>query len=478
MTDNMRVFAALTTWSGVIAKGYEKWADTLLALQEKEAAGYFASQVKQYSTTLKKHLLIIHAKLFNSATATTQSNMSVDVMDGKIISIFSSDEKTNLHADTVIDAKGKFLMPGLWDMHSHFAKEDGVWYLAGGVTHVRDMANAEIIQTWQQQVRANQLLGPDISYLSGLIDKEDPLQAPDGKIVPGLEKALEAVDYYHQKGYNQIKLYSSIKPEWVKPIAERAHKLGMRVAGHVPAYMNAAQAINAGYNEITHINMIFLNFLGADTLPTNGIARLRVPGQLAGTVNLDSKEVRSFIQLMKTKSIAHDPTLSLQEAMYTEYIGDTSHAYKTIISWLPGALQKDIANTSSMAPQEQKNSYVAAYKNYMRMVKLLYDNGILLVAGTDGGDAIALHRELEDYNLAGIPANQVLKIATYNAARDCSLENVYGQIKPGGDADLILIDGNPAKNISDIRRVEWVIKNGRMYSPKKLYASQGWKYYY
>ena len=241
MTDNMRFFATLTTWSGVIAKGYEKWADTLLALQEKEAAGYFASQVKQYSTTLKKHLLIIHAKLFNSATATTQSNMSVDVMDGKIISIFSSDEKTNLHADTVIDAKGKFLMPGLWDMHSHFAKEDGVWYLAGGVTHVRDMANAEIIQTWQQQIRANQLLGPDISYLSGLIDKEDPLQAPGGKIVPGLEKALEAVDYYHQKGYNQIKLYSSIKPEWVKPIAERAHELGMRVAGHVPAYMNAVQ---------------------------------------------------------------------------------------------------------------------------------------------------------------------------------------------------------------------------------------------
>ena len=112
------------------------------------------------------------------------------------------------------------------------------------------------------------------------------------------------------------------------------------------------------------------------------------------------------------------------------------------------------------------------------MLKLLYDNGILLVAGTDGGEAIALHHELEIYVQSGIPANEALKIATYNAAVDCGLQNRYGEILPGRDADLILIDGNPAQNISDVRRVEWVIKNDKMYSPKQLLASQGWKYYY
>ena len=102
----------------------------------------------------------------------------------------------------------------------------------------------------------------------------------------------------------------------------------------------------------------------------------------------------------------------------------------------------------------------------------------MLVAGTDGGNAIALHRELELYNEAGIPANEVLKIATYNAAKTCGLEKVYGQIVVGKAADFILIDGDPTKNISDIRRVEWVIKNNQMYSPKQLLASKGWNYYY
>jgi imidazolonepropionase-like amidohydrolase len=112
------------------------------------------------------------------------------------------------------------------------------------------------------------------------------------------------------------------------------------------------------------------------------------------------------------------------------------------------------------------------------MLKVLYDNGILLVAGTDGGDAVALHHELELYVQAGIPANEVLKIATYNAAKDCGLENIYGQINTGRDADFILVDGNPTENISNIRRVEWVIKNGKLYNPKQLLVSQGWKYYY
>jgi imidazolonepropionase-like amidohydrolase len=304
------------------------------------------------------------------------------------------------------------------------------------------------------------------------------LQAPVGKIITTLTEGILAIDYYHKRGYNQIKLYSSIKPEWVKPLCDRAHSLGMRVSGHVPAYMNATQAINAGYNEITHNNMIFLNFMGADTLATNGIARLRIPAALSGTIDLESNEVKSFIQLMKQKSISHDPTLGIQEGLYDEFKGDTSKRIKPIIDWLPETMRKNLANTSSVGSEEQKPAYKASFQNSLKMVKLLFDNGILLVAGTDGGNALALHRELEIYNEAGIPANEVLKIATYNAAKDCGLENVYGQIAVGKSADFILIDGNPTKNISDIRRVEWVIKNGRIYLPKQLLATNGWKYYY
>lgn len=473
-----RFFGDVESWNSTIVRGYENWTDTLLAIQEETIAPLYTAEVNEYSSPLKKHFLLTHTKLFNSVTATVQNDMSVEIRDNKIVSIFPSATKSKLAVDTVINANGKFLMPGIWDMHSHYDKESGSWYIAGGVTHVRDMGNMPIITTWQKQIRANELLGPDISYLSGFIDKEDPLQGPVGKIVPSLDEALKAIDDFHKKGYNQIKLYSSIKPEWVKPMAARAHSYGMRVAGHVPAYMKAEQAINAGYNEVTHMNMIFLNFLGGDTLATNGIARLRVPPALGGTVNLDGDAVKNFIALMKKKSISLDPTINLYEGDMTEHAGDTSHMFKPIVDWLPETMKKNLPISSPFASKDQEVAYLASYKNFMKMLKMLYDNGILLVPGTDGGNAIALHRELELYNIAGIPAAQVLKIATYNAARDCGLENRYGQIRRGVEADLILVDGNPSEHISDIRKVQWVIKNGRMYSPKQLYASKGWNYYY
>jgi len=147
-TPNMTLFAAVGNWGGIILKGYEDWIDTLVSLQELASASIYTDQVKQYSAPLKKSLLITHATLFNSSDASVQNNMSVEVVNGKIISIFSSDNKIHIHADSTIDAKGKFLMPGLWDMHGHYGKTDGVWYLAGGVTHVRDMGNTSIVQTW------------------------------------------------------------------------------------------------------------------------------------------------------------------------------------------------------------------------------------------------------------------------------------------------------------------------------------------
>lgn len=478
LTDDMRFFGNIGYKGGLIMKGYEDWIDTLFNIQELSDKDYFHKQLNELSYELKNHIFITHANLFASSIAVTKANMTIEILNGKIKSISPTSNRKILQADTVIDAKGKFLMPGLWDMHSHYGKDAGVWYLAGGVTHVRDMATPEITQTYKQQIASNELLGPDISYTSGFIDRRDSLQASIGKIISTLNEGIEAIDYYHKRGYDQIKLYSSIKPEWVKPMADHAHSLGMRVCGHVPAYMTASQAIYSGYNEITHNNMIFLNFMGADTLATNGIARLRIPALLSGTIDLQSNEVRSFIQLMKQKSISHDPTLRIQEGFYDEFVGDTSKLIKPILNWMPESDKSDLAKTSSVGSEEQKPAYKASFRNSKAMVKMLFDNGILLVAGTDGGDAIALHRELEIYNQAGIPANEVLKIATYNAAKDCGLEKIYGQIEIGKSADFILIDGNPTKNISDIRRVEWVIKNGRMYSPKKLLASRGWKYYY
>lgn len=474
--DSLHFFASTSAWTSIIKKGYELWADSLFVLQEIAGEDYYQSQENTYSKVLPSVILFRHATLFESATATVKKNVDVEVRDGKINAIYPS-QKESAKADTVIDCTGKFLMPGLWDMHGHYDKDEGVMYLAGGVTHIRDMGNAKILLTYKNAIADNKMLGPDISYLSGFIDKEDPFQGPTGAIITSLEEGIKAIDTYHALGYQQIKLYSAIKPEWVKPMAEHAHSLVMRVCGRIPAFMTAEQAIKAGYDEVTHMNFIFLNFMG-DTIDTRTPARFRLVGNNAGKLDLNSKTVKDFIAFMKEKHISLDATMNVWQGMFDEFKGDTSNYIKPIVNWLPDDWKTNLAIQTPFGNDSNKADYTAAFANMMKMTKLLFDNGIMLVPGTDGGEANALHHELELYTQAGIPSIEVLKIATYNAALDCNLQNKYGAVAKGKEADFILIDGDPVNNMSDIRKVNLVIKNNRMYQPRQLLQSQGWKYYY
>jgi hypothetical protein len=476
MTGDMHFFAVVDPWFTIIQKGFESWKDSLYALQEQAGQVYYKQQLSENSQNLKGHVILIHANLFDAATALVRKNSTIEITDGKIFSIYP-DKKTPFSADTIIDCSGKLVMPGLWDMHEHYSKDVGAFYLAGGVTHVRDMGNDEILLSWKQQIYNNALLGPDISYLSGLIDKVDPMQAPIGTMINSLEEGITAIDHFHQAAYDQIKLYSAIKPEWVPALAKHAHDLGMRVSGHIPAYMTAEQAIDDGYDEITHMNFIFLNFMG-DTIDTRTPKRFSRVGEDGGKLDLQSAQVQRFIALMKNKHISLDATMNAWQGMFEEFNGDTIGYLKPVAGWVSDSWIPLLTMKSQYGPDSQKIQYKAAFANMLNMLKLMYDNGILLVAGTDGGEANALHHELELYVRSGIPPAKVLQIATYNAALDCHLQNEYGQILPGRKADLIIIDGDPSVNISDIRRVETVIKNGKLYKPKKLMQTMGWKYYY
>jgi len=478
VTDDLHVFADVRSWKATIKTGYESLVDTLLALQELATEPYYADELKKNSKHLPKQMLLTHVSLFDTETATVRQDMTIEVTGGRITAIVNSSATgKTLEADTVIDCTGKFLMPGLWDMHGHYQKDDGSAYLAGGVTHVRDMGNGIVTLTYKQQIEKNILLGPDLTNVLGFIDKEDPFQAPTGKIVKSLEEAIKAVDEYHRLGYHGIKLYSAIKPDWVAPIAAKAHKFNMRVAGHVPAFMTAEQAIKAGYDELTHMNFVFLNFMG-DTIDTRTPSRFRAVGDYGGSLDLKSEKVNSFIRLMKSNHITLDATMTVWQNMFDEFKGDTIGYLKPVISWLPKEWISYSVVRNPFGNEVQQPQYRSAFKNMLKMLKLLYDNGILLVAGTDGGAANALHHELELYVQAGIPPNQVLKIATFNAAKCSKVQNVYGSVKVGRPADFIIINGNPVKDISDVRKVELVIKNNLLFQPKELLASQGWKYYY
>jgi hypothetical protein len=267
-------------------------------------------------------------------------------------------------------------------------------------------------------------------------------------LVDSVVEAKEAVKNCKQTGCTEIKIYSLIKPELVPKIIQLIHSEGLRDGGHVPAFMSAEQFVNAGVDELHHLNFIFLNFWFDEVKDTRGPARITKVGNRAATTDLNSEKVRSFVKLLKDKKIVVDPTLNVYENQFVREFGFPIPEGKT---------------------EQCRNSF----KKISQMVKILYDSGVTITAGTDAGGAWALHRELELYVDAGIPAHEVLRIATLGAAKVMKLDRKLGSIEPGKLADVILVDGNPAERICDIRRVSLVVKNGRIYDSTALNKSIG-----
>ncbi len=477
LNKDKHFFANVNDWFSTIQRGYESLTDTLNTLQEIQSKGYYAKQMKALSEPLPLQFAVTNVRLYDAEHAVMQEGMTVVVSNGKVAQIGKSSEVKVSENYKQMDGTGKTLLPGLWDMHGHYDKSEGLNYLAGGVTHVRDMGNSNNLLLTRDAIAKNEVLGPDISYVSGFIDQAGPFQGPTGAIVKNLDEGLRAVDDYAEKGFGQIKLYSSIDPKWVAPLAAEAHKRGLRVAGHIPSFMTASKAIQDGYNEITHMNMVMLNFMG-DTIDTRSRKRFLVVADRAKDLDLNSKGVTSFISLMKEKNISLDPTMNVFAEMFTIFPGDTNEVIKPIISWMPVDQQQGLEAKSSLGSLEKKSTYLASFQNMMQLLKKFYNSGILIVSGTDGGEAFALAHELELYVQAGIPPLNALQCATFNAAKNCRMLNQYGTIEAGKTADMILVDGNPGTNISDIRRVKWVVKNNQMYDPKKLFESIGWSYFY
>ena len=168
-----------------------------------------------------------------------------------------------------------------------------------------------------------------------------------------------------------------------------------------------------------------------------------------------------------------DPTVNIYEGLFTDRPGKISTGFATVADRLPPQVRRSLLAGGLPVPEGKDARYRESSKALLRMVKLLYDTGVPMVAGTDSMPGFALHRELELYAEAGIPPKDVLRIATLGAARVMKRDSELGSIAPGRLADLIVVDGNPAKRIGDIRRVSLVIKDGNVYEPAALYKSIG-----
>ena len=473
-TKEGNFFASLSDWTSIIKEGYEKNIDILLPIQKKIEDNFYTSLVKTATEKNTGGIAIKNVTVFNAAEGSTFINGTVLIKDNKIEKVGNSTNTKIPASYKVIDGTNKFLMPGLWEMHAHFSIGDGPLMLAQGVTNLRDMGNGDELWNLKRKLDADSILGPGIDIVSGFIDKAGEFAAPTGSLINSLEEGLKYIDDYHKKGCQQIKLYSSINPEWVKPLADKAHSYGMRVCGHIPAFMTASQAIDAGYDEITHLNMLMLNFFG-DTVDTRNMTRFKLVGKKGNTLDVNSDAVKSFIQKMKDKNITIDPTITVFESMFIDLPGKVAKAYQPIVQYLPSEIKRRSMSGGFVDDESLAPEYSKSYEVMKKFMKALYDNGITILAGTDGG---IVQHELEVYSECGIPNYDVLRMATYFPAKEYGLLDKYGTVAEGKIANLILIDGDPKKNIKDIRKVYLTIKEGKIYSPKRIYAAYGWKYYY
>ncbi|SHF54104.1 Imidazolonepropionase [Microbulbifer donghaiensis] len=462
-------------WFAILRKGWDK--SHLANLKERQihaADIYLQELASQHTHKSAKPILINNVNLVDVEAGELLERRHVLIEGGKITRISAA--PIAVAGATRIDGRGMTLMPGLWDMHGHLSPSDGTLNMAAGIINVRDIGNThENIMRVTELFESDKVIGGDV-YRAGFMDRESENAMRMGKTATSLDNAKEIVDWYAERGYQQIKTYSSMEPEWIAPLAEHIHSKGLRLSGHIPAFMTAEEAVDAGFDEIQHINMLFLNFMGH--IDTRKKLRFTEVGEHAHELDLNSKEVAAFLDKLARKGTVVDTTTTVFSSMLLRQPGKLDPEFADIADHLPVNVRRQFIGAELDVKPEHREDYDLSAEALLKMVRKLHEHKVPMVAGTDGIPGFTLLRELELYAKAGIPNADVLRTATVVPARIVGALNHSGTIDVGKDADLVLLDGNPLEDISALRRTALVIEGQNLYRPDQIYQALGIKPFY
>ncbi|HEY8875980.1 MAG TPA: amidohydrolase family protein [Roseateles sp.] len=472
--DNQGFFAKVDPgWGGTLLQGFEGEMDRLADAQKAAQIARLQKLAAELPKPLPGLTVIEGVRWFDSQAAALRGPSDVYLFEGRIAFIAKPGSLAAAAPEQRISGKGRTLLPGFVDMHAHLDASALLLNLASGVTSVRDVGNSNAdLAELRGRIERGEILGPRVAA-NGFIEGKSPFSSQSDFVADSLPEALAAIDWYAAHGYRQLKLYNSIRPEWVKPMVAHARELGLRTGGHVPAFMTARQAVEAGFDELHHINQVTLNFLVGKGDDTRTLLRFNLVGDKAADLKLNDRRTQDFIALLKKKGTVVDATMTAFEAQYTQRQGQPSPSYAMVAANLPAVVQRGYLSAEVDMDDAKARRWGASWKVMMDLLRRMYAAGIPLVAGTDATPGFALQRELELYVQAGIPAAQALKIATWNGAKYSDRLSEIGSIERGKRADLVLVDGDPVADIRAIRRVALVIKGGQALSPSALYQTMG-----
>src|ERR1700733_13020993 len=452
-----------------VREGYESALGTFVARAGVDEMAGLAGMSKEVSASGNETIVLTGGTLIDGTGSAPLADSVVVIEKGRIVFAGArNNAKIPRHAQ-VVDVSGKTILPGLWDMHAHFEQvEWGPVYLAAGVTTARDCGNEfEFITAVRDAIARGHGLGPSL-LLAGVVDGSGRLSLGINRVDPP-EQARIWTDSYHDAGFQQMKIYSSVKLEEVKIVADEAHRLGMSVTGHVPEGLNAFQVIEAGQDQINHIGYI-ADIMRAP-LPKDAKRIDRMNASAA--IDLNSPEAQKALQFLKDHHTVVDPTIALFEFF-------TATSDKPPASFEPGVTRvaPELAEqlTDVGPPSEQSELGAKVFAKDLEIVGVLHRAGISIVAGTDQTvPGHSLHRELELYVQAGFTPMEAIQASSLVPARVMGLEKQVGTVEAGKRADIIVIDGDPLADIRNTRNVEFTIAKGKMYNSSELWRSVGFK---
>lgn len=417
-------------------------------------------------------LAFIGATVIDGTGKAPIANATVITREGRIIAVGPSEQVKLPEDATRIDVSGKYIIPGLWDMHAHYEQvEWGPIYLAAGITTVRDVGNEfDFITTVRDALDSGHALGPRM-LLAGIVDGDSSMALGVARVNSAAD-AQSWVQRYHDAGFQQIKIYSSVTSANVKAICADAHKLGMSVTGHIPEGMTAFEGIADGMDQVNHIHYIY------DLLLPRNLDRKTMDSaelwQLRASAEVNSAAGKHLVQFLKDHGTVLDPTVALMELTFLRTADEPASHIEPGVLKVASELREQLTVgglPSDLAPLAQKTR-----QHYLQLIGALHRAGVAIVAGTDQGvPGYSLYREIELYAEAGFTPLEALQAATIVPARVMKLENDSGSVEAGKRADFAILDANPLENIHNIRSVCSVVSNGVFYQSAPLWESVGFK---
>jgi len=460
----------------LLPEGYETAGPRLKAIQDEATAAMVRDIAHKFlSPANRTPTLIDHVLAFDSIAGRYLPDQAVLIADGKVAAMGKAGSIKAPAGATVIDGRGKTLVPGLWDSHQHVGDD---WNLlqnvATGMTNYRSPGSDidDALSIYKRRA-AGDLLAPD-GKISVIIDRKDPLAAQGALTVSSPEETVAAVDKVKAAGLWGVKFYTSMNPGWIAPGAAEAHKLGLHVHGHVPAGMRPLDAVHAGYDEVTHINFIMMQAMPQEVVDkANTAARLEGPAKYGKDVDLDSPAMKAFYaELAKRKTII-DPTLTVWEPLMTSDGTALSPEYAPFADIAPPAVARGWKISGyPLFGGLTRADFKKSFDKMVGLVDRLHKAGVPIVAGTDGS-GLELVRELELYQEAGLTNAEALQTATIVPAKMVGMDDRTGSITKGKNADIILVDGDVSKDIRSLRHVQTVFLDGYRLDGQALREASG-----